>query len=273
MNSNDAVSAAINKVAEAVQKGSRYQNVDQGLVLHIAAAELSKGRSFKAAVKAARSKLHQVGSAYHTGKLDYTKWKVELQDLPHEITSPALQDFCRQAMEQHASTSERLPYLEDFFHETLAPLDKIESVLDLACGLNPLAIPWMPLSQDAKYYACDIYSDMVAFLGHFLSHAGIAGQADVCNLVENTPHIKTQVALLLKSIPCLEHLDRDIGSRLLETIPANNILVSFPARSLGGRSKGMVENYENRFENIIAGKDWQVQRFEFSTELAFLVTR
>ena len=273
MNSNDAVSAAINKVAEAVQKGSRYQNVDQGLVLHIAAAELSKGRSFKAAVKAARSKLHQVGSAYHTGKLDYTKWETELQTLPHDLTSPALQDFCRQAMEQHASTSERLPYLEDFFHETLAPLDKIESVLDLACGLNPLAIPWMPLTQDTKYYACDIYSDMIAFLRHFLAHTGFAGQAEVCNLIEGPPQIRTQLALLLKTIPCLEHLDRHIGSRLLETIPSDNILVSFPARSLGGRGKGMVENYENHFQDIIAGQNWNVRRFEFPTELAFLLSR
>jgi 16S rRNA (guanine(1405)-N(7))-methyltransferase len=272
MKNNDSANAA-QKVAEAVQKGSRYQNVDQSLVLRIAVLELSKGRSFKAAVKAVRSKLHQVGSAYHTGKLDYAKWKTELQTLPHDLTATALQDFCCQAMEQHASTSERLPYLEDFFHETLAPLGKIESVLDLACGLNPLAIPWMPLSQNAAYYACDIYADMVAFLGLFLSHAGLSGEAAVCNLVEGAPPTRTQLALLLKSIPCLEHLDRDIGPRLLETIPADNILVSFPARSLGGRSKGMLENYESRFENIIAGKNWQVQRFEFPTELAFLIAR
>ena len=71
----------------------------------------------------------------------------------------------------------------------------------------------------------------------------------------------------------LEHLDRRIGPRLLETIPAENILVSFPVRSLGGREKGMAVNYEQRFQGMIAGSNWQVQRFEFPTELAFLLTR
>ena len=271
MSNKDAADA--HKVVEAVQKGSRYQNVDQGLVRNIAAAELSKGRSFKAAVKAVRSKLHQVGSAYHSGKLDYPKWEADLGNLPHNLSAPALQDFCRQAMQQHASTSERLPYLEEFFSETLASLGKIESVLDLACGLNPLAIPWMPLQPDAAYYACDIYADMITFIDHFLSHTAVAGQASVCNLIEDVPQTRVQVALLLKTIPCLEHLDRHIGARLLETIPADNILVSFPARSLGGRSKGMLENYENRFQDLIAGKKWQVQRFEIPTELAFLLMR
>ena len=273
MDNQAAADATTQKVAKAAQKGSRYQNVDPGLVHSIAAAELSKGRSFNAAVKAVRSKLHQVGSAYHAGKLDYTNWMLVLNNLPHDPGAPALQEFCRHAMEQHASTSERLPYLEDFFYETLAPLGEIESVLDLACGLNPLAIPWMPLAPKATYHACDIYSDMVAFLGQFLTHTAITGQTSVCNLVEAVPQPRTQVALLLKSIPCLEHLDRQIGSRLLKTIPADNILVSFPARSLGGRDKGMLENYENRFQDIIAGQSWQIHRYEFPTEIAFLLTR
>jgi len=40
---------------------------------------------------------------------------------------------------------------------------------------------------------------------------------------------------------------------------------------LGGRSKGMVQNYEAQFEGWIEGRDWAVERFEFENELAFLV--
>jgi 16S rRNA (guanine(1405)-N(7))-methyltransferase len=59
----------------------------------------------------------------------------------------------------------------------------------------------------------------------------------------------------------------------LETIRADHLLVSFPVHSLGGRSKGMVENYEVRFRELVQDKPWSIQRFEFATELAFLVTR
>ena len=53
---------------------------------------------------------------------------------------------------------------------------------------------------------------------------------------------------------------------------ARYLAVSFPAKSLGGRSKGMVENYSARFEELIAGRGWQVLgELEFSTELVFVV--
>ena len=64
-------------------------------------------------------------------------------------------------------------------------LPPIRSVLDVACGLNPLAIPWMPLAPDVHYYACDIYADMIAFLNGFFQIAGIDGQAQACDLVSD----------------------------------------------------------------------------------------
>jgi hypothetical protein len=35
----------------------------------------------------------------------------------------------------------------------------------------------------------------------------------------------------------------------------------------------MAHNYEQRFWELMAGKPWSVQRFEFATELAFLVSK
>jgi hypothetical protein len=35
----------------------------------------------------------------------------------------------------------------------------------------------------------------------------------------------------------------------------------------------MVRNYERRFAELLAGKAWQVTRFEFPGELAFLIQR
>ena len=220
-----------------------------------------------------RGKLHQVGGAYQETPIPYEKLLSELQALPGELSDPALQAFCRRAMQLHASTRERLPILERFFVETLAGLEPIHSVLDLACGLNPLCRPWMSLAPGAAYYACDIFSDMVDFVGAFLVHTAQPGRAEVCDLLQNVPQQPVDLALALKTIPCLEQVDKGIGLRLLESVPAQRILVSFPAHSLGGRSKGMVQNYEAHFRQMIEVQPWQVQRFEFPGELAFLVTK
>lgn len=267
------IDPALEALVAEVQSSPKYRTIHPGLVRRIAAQELAKGRKAREVVKAVRNKLHQVGGAYQEASIDYTKLTDELVTLPARLDDPALQTFCRRAMQQHASTRERLPILEKIFSQALAPLAPVTSLLDLACGLNPLALPWMPLAADAPYYACDIYSDQMEFLNRFLAHVGRPGRADLCDLTAELPAKRVQVALLLKTIPCLEQVDKSIGTRLLEGIPADHLLVSFPVASLGGRGKGMLENYEAHFTQLTSERAWRIQRFEFSSELAFLVSR
>ena len=176
-------------------------------------------------------------------------------------------------MSHHASTRERLPILESFYTTTLASLGPVRSVLDLACGLNPLALPWMPIAPDASYYACDIYADMIAFLNGFFVRAKIRGQACICDLVAGAPDAQADLALVLKALPPLDQQAKHAGRDLLRALNARHILVSFPAHSLGGRGKRMAENYEQRFRALADAEGWSIERFVFPTELAFLVQK
>ncbi|NPV76417.1 MAG: 16S rRNA methyltransferase [Anaerolineae bacterium] len=263
----------LEKVIQAVQKGERYRHLHPGLVRRLATAELAKGCSSKEAVKAVRGKLHQVGGAYLASPLPLARWLLQLQELPSELDNPVLKAFCLTALEQHASTRERLPILTSFFETILRPLGPLHSILDLACGLTPLSQPWMPLASGATYHACDIYSDLLEVVAAFNRHVGRPGEVFSCDLTAELPACQAQVAFLLKTIPCLEQVDKEIGARLLESIPADHLLVSFPARSLGGRAKGMLRNYEAHFWELVSGKGWRVQRFVFPGELAFLISR
>jgi len=265
--------AALQELVQQVQASDKYAAIDVDLVTAIGRAELGKRSSIKEAVKSTRNKLHQVGSAYQEVPIPYARWKTQLADLPTDINEPAVQEFLAANRRMHASTQEREAIAASFFKETLAALGPIESVLDLACGLNPLNSISMPLMPGCTYLAVDIYADMVDYLNLFFAHFGMKGKASLCDLTHTIPGDEVQVAFLLKTIPCLEQIDKNAGQRLLEGIQAPNILVSFPSRSLGGRSKGMTQNYEAHFNQLIAGKGWQVTRFEFSGELAFLVRK
>jgi 16S rRNA (guanine(1405)-N(7))-methyltransferase len=114
---------------------------------------------------------------------------------------------------------------------------------------------------------------MTGFLNDFFTHFGIDGKAQTCDLTRNIPTDPYDLALVLKTIPCLEQVDREAGYRLLNQINAATLLVSFPARSLGGKSKGMVQNYERHFFDLVSGQSWKITRFEFPGELAFLVQK
>jgi len=196
-----------------------------------------------------------------------------LKALSNNPEAEDLQHFCIATMQAHASTAERLPILEKFYRTCLAPIAPVTSVLDLACGLNPLAAPWMPLADNCSYIACDIYQDMLALVENFLVHINLNGHVTPCDLTAQAPAWSAHVALLLKSIPCLEQVEKPIGRQLLESIKADHILVSFPARSLGGRRKGMPLFYRDHFYEVLSGTSWHVQEFEFETELAFLVSK
>jgi 16S rRNA (guanine(1405)-N(7))-methyltransferase len=261
------------ELVRLVRQSSKYAHIDESLVAYIGLGELGKRHSLKEAVKSTRNKLHQVGSAYQERTIPYEKWLEELHALPVDLHSRKVRDFLIGNMRLHASTAERLSIHEDFFTKTLASIAPVTSILDLACGLNPLNLPWMPVAEHYTYKACDIYSDMTGYINTFFEHFNIKGSASLCDLTHAVPQSHVQVALLLKTIPCLEQLDKSAGRRVLDELNADHVLLSFPAHSLGGRSKGMVENYEAHFTELIAGRDWQVTRFELPGELAFLVKK
>jgi 16S rRNA (guanine(1405)-N(7))-methyltransferase len=246
--------------------------VSEDLIRAIGAQELARRTSFKEAVKAAKNKLHQVGGAYLVAKHDYATWLNDLAHLAQSGEQPAFLAYLKGIMSHHASTRERLPILEHFYHTILADLPPVHSVLDIACGLNPLALPWMPLAGPVEYYAYDIYQDMVDFLTQCLPLLPARGRAGVCNVIQACPAHAVDLAFVLKTIPCLEQVEKAAGARLLQAINARTIVVSFPVQSLGGRARGMQAHYAASFSALV-DPAWSITRFAFASELVFLVTK
>jgi len=269
----DHPSDLLEELVRQVRTSAKYRPITDEIVREVGARELAKRRSFREAVKETRNKLHQIGASYQEKPIPYADWMEALGRLPADLHDIRIQSLLQDWMKGHASTAERLSILPAFYAETLSRLAPVRSILDLACGLNPLALPWMPAAPAVEYTACDIYEDMTAFVAGFFEHFKVEGTTFSCDLTQTIPQTQAQLALLLKTIPCLDQVDKAAAGRLLRGVQAEYVLVSFPGRSLGGRSKGMIENYETRFSEIIHGESWTVQRFEFANELAFLIRK
>ena len=264
-----ADNSALDRLVTAVIQSPKYADVSPDFIRQVGEHELIVRRSFKEAVKATKNKLHQVGGAYFEAKLDYPAMLDQLRQAADDPVQ--LRAVCRDLMRRHASTRERLPVLAEFYATTLGNLDGVHVVKDLACGLNPLAIPWLPFANPIEYHAYDIYGDMMAFVAEFLALVGVNGRTHTGSIISQPPTEPADLILILKTLPVLEQVTKGAASHLLDALQARYCLITFPAQSLGGRSKGMVQNYEAQFESWLAGRNWQVERFEFATELAFLV--
>jgi 16S rRNA (guanine(1405)-N(7))-methyltransferase len=262
-------------ITTRVLASRRYRHVDPELVDRLAAEEAPKAKNLADAEKRTKRRLHQIFGAY-TGQPDYTRLLLNLGEAWQSGSSESVRDACRAAIAVHASTRERLAILDTFYTQLFAITGVPASIVDIACGLNPLAAPWMGLPEDARYTAYDIDSQLLGFVDGGLELFSVNHRVELRDIISNPPDDDCDLALLLKSVPCLDQQDTGASARVIQAIRARQIVVSFPTRSLGGHSKGMARNYRTRFETLLEelGEGFGIAgEVEMENELVFVVMR
>jgi 16S rRNA (guanine(1405)-N(7))-methyltransferase len=258
-------------VVAAVAAAKKYRGVCPETVRRIAARELAARGSVKAAVKATKRRLHQVYGAFeHDLNVDaaYDRLAAARRRGDEEWRAA-----CRAVLALHSSTRERLPILERFYPALWEIAGRPATLLDLGCGLNPLAWPWMGLPPGTEYVPLDIDCGRVEFLNRFLALAGLVPRARCQDLLAQPPGGPADVAMLLKMSPTLERQEEGATVRLVAAMQAPCVVVSFAVASLTGRHKGMEEQYGSQFEALARGQNWRITELRYETELVFVVQR
>ena len=260
------------KVLVAVRDSARYASVADDTVRRIATASLAAARGDVAdAVKRTKRGLHEIFGAYLPSTPRYEK----MLGLLHEAQGrDQIRDVLTRTMSSHASTKERLPILDEFYGAIFERLPEPPKVIaDLACGMNPLTVEWMPAGEDVLYRASDIDSRLMAFLDEALTVLGVPHEVAVHDLLTGPDPAPADVTLLLKAVPCIETQQKQLGWGLIDAINSPVVVVSFPTKSLGQRSKGMYRTYSSGFAAHAEGRPWQVEELEFGNELVYVVQK
>ena len=79
--------AEIDPTTAEVLDSAKYRAVSPDLVRDLAARELAAGRSHKAAVKAVKTRLHQIAGAYAESRPDYRAWLGALAAAAEQTTT------------------------------------------------------------------------------------------------------------------------------------------------------------------------------------------
>jgi 16S rRNA (guanine(1405)-N(7))-methyltransferase len=261
-------------IVDRVLRSARYRDVDRSLLDRLAAEELPKSRSDDDAVKRVKRRLHQAVGAYR-GAHSADPLATVRATWSGDLADPRFRAACADAMRSHASTAERLPYLGGFY----TPIWELtggppRTLLDLGCGLGPLALPWMGLPPDAAYHACDVDRRSLDVVDAFLDLVGQPHELHAHDLVATgPPPVHAEVALLLKLVPLLDRQDPSAATRILEAINVRHAVVSFPSRSLGGGRRGMAATNRARLEDLVADLEVaSVGEASVSNELVFVLT-
>jgi 16S rRNA (guanine(1405)-N(7))-methyltransferase len=265
----------VRQIQAALAASRRYAAVAPVTVSRVARKALLATRGdIPEAVKRTKRGLHEIYGAYlPASQPDYPGLLGKLQAAASGGDRQAVRQVLRAAMTIHASTRERLPYLEAFYDEIFSRVPAPATVCDLACGFNPLAVPWMPLPPAVTYQASDIDGRLVQFVGSALGVLGFAGRAEVVDLIDEPAAQRADLTLLLKALPCLERQQAGAGWALLDAIDSPVLVVTFPTKSLGQRSKGMFQTYSAAFEAYLSDRPWRAEQAEIRGELIYVVRK
>lgn len=263
----------IELAVEEIMGSKKYRdlNIHAETVRDLVRVEMRHYKSRKEIVKAVRKKLHRIVATY-LGDPDYAAAARELDAAFGQGDPAAERAACQRILAAHASTEERQSILGVFYPALFRVTGAPESLIDIACGLNPLSFPWMGLPGSLRYYAYDIHQERVAFINHYFRLQGLAPLAKVQDILVHFPEERVDLALVLKEVHTFERRRRGSSLPLLRALRARHLVVTLPIRNLTGR-RDLAERHRQLFYDLVKDEPWRATEIEFENELAFCVDK
>lgn len=166
----------------------------------------------------------------------------------------------------HSSTKERegiYPQLKEIISNL-----KPQSILDLGCGINPVALA----KPGVKYFASDINESDLNVVKSFFEKNKIVGEVFVYDLSKYKRDLPSaDLCLLFKVLDQIKKSNSSAIKLLIQTINCKNILVSFSTKKLSGKPMNNPKRFW--FEKIINSLNYKYQIFKFENEIFYLIEK
>jgi 16S rRNA (guanine(1405)-N(7))-methyltransferase len=263
----------LEKLMRLILNNRKYRdlNIPRDTVIDLINREAEAGLDEKTIMKNVRKKMHNIIAPY-LGDPDYSEAINRLKTVFQSGNTEEIKQTCVRILNQHASTRERVPYLLNFYQQIFSVCGKPRSILDLACGLNPISLPWMDLPLKAEYFAYDIHAPRINLINEFLVLAGRQPLAEVRDILVNPPEIKGDMAFFFKEAHRLEQRRKGANRELWQALNVDTLVVSLPISSLSGQHD-LSGQMRRLVENAIQGTSWSIQEIKIGNELVFCINK
>lgn len=260
----------ITKIVERIAASKKYRPLYRKTIERVV-LDCVKRYPAKEVEKKSKNLLHQIWGAYIPVRPGFKKI---LERFKRDTrTGKEIKETVLPLLQLQSSIKERIGILDNFYQRIFAVTGHPRIIIDWACGLNPLSWPWMRLPENCRYLGLDIDKEQNDFLNDVFEIAGRNNfRAELGDIfIDKIP--RADVVFLLKLLPLLEHQKKGSGLETLRKLEAKWLVVSFPTKSLGGRSKNMVDFYSKQFQDLTRNQPWQIEKILFSTELVFVIKK
>ena len=245
------------QIKEKVKQKKELRNLDDSLVYDILEKYLDKYKlslenldkfKIKIVVKEVRAELRLYAGRFQKSLKDRLKLLEE--------------DNIKELLKTHTSTSERLEFYPKI-KELLKAL-KIKSVLDLGCGINPIAIA----NREIEYNAIDINKDDLLLVKRFFEINRIRGSVFSYDLKKIKELPKADICLMFKILDIIEKKPYNLTERIIKLANCKYFLISFATRTLSGRPM----KYKKRkwFEMLLKNLGYNYEILDSKNEIFYL---
>lgn len=191
------------------------------------------------------------------------------------ISGDLSKDKVLELLRTHSSTYERLsfyPILSKKFFDL-----NINSILDLGCGLNPIALSEYIFKNNSnknlKYYASDIKEDELSLISKYFKKKKIKGETFFYDLrkFDSSQLPKVDICILFKVLDIIEKGTHKLATKIIKELNSRYILVSFATKKLSGKS--MSHPKRKWFESLLLSNSLEYETFSAENEFFYLIKK
>lgn len=221
-------------------------------------------------LKQIKERLHKIYGSFQTTK------KSKAKKLLEELRKNKDNQIVREILATNRSTKERLGKNGFIYGKIFGITGKVNSILDLGCGLNPISYPYMEIENDIRYYAYDINENDLNIIKEFFDIYRLNGHAEAIDLKNIESIKKLPAAELCLMFKVLDPLENNLNNhKLSEEIikilsqKCRFIVVSFATKTISGKKM----NYPHRgwIERMLDRIKLKFERFETDNEIFYVV--
>lgn len=267
--STSDVALLVNQILDS--RKYRSSGLNPATVEDLIYQEGRKHNSQKTILKAVKHKLHNIVAPY-LGELDYLALQAQLSNMNSgDPNRQEIKTFCLQVLAQHASTAERIPFMTEFYRILFEEIGTPTSILDLACGLHPLAFPWMNLSTSTQFHAYDILQPRIDLINDFFQKIGMAALAENRDILVSPPPIHADLAIFFKEAHRFDKRQPGCNRAFWAHLKVDLLAVSLPVQNLSGTHSLLEQHRRLVLENLPQPKF--VSELIIENEIVFLIER
>ena len=268
------------KIYESIKKSGKYSTVYEGTVCKIIDTMINRFGKEKEIEKNVKKKLHQVYGAY---QVSGTRFKGSSFNSGREndgfvAVKGNWDEMVDKLLRGHVSTAERMGFYSGFYEkifEAVGGHGKKYKIYDAACGFNPFSAFYFKDVVEV-YHCSDIDVELNENLNQFFKSAGLENfsSSNKDLTVDEINFAEYDVVFLFKTLSCIEREEKGSAKTILQNaLSAKHVVVSFPSKSIGGREKGMAENYAAFLETLIEGMGVNKINLVFPNETVYILSK